>query len=298
MNKCIANQLNPTGALGVFLFLVILFTGLPEKLGAGVPGNNLSYPVLIQADSRTTGSGFFLEARRSIYLITARHVLAREEAPGVITVFAQTSSPDSPAQMKLSLDLDILRQSNRVYVHATKDVVAVQIGTMEGPGDLAPLQYHEGVEVIQKGTLTVVAEANTLSFHDIGVSNQVFVMGYPVSVGIENAKQIDHRTPLVRAGIVAGKNHIDGSVILDCQVDGGNSGGPVLQVSEDTRGNRKYRVIGLVSEFVPSAEEWVSQTRGQVSVNISNSGYAVVEPMDSIWELIQFPQLYLTQDSR
>jgi hypothetical protein len=117
-------------------------------------------------------------------------------------------------------------------------------------------------------------------------------------VGIENAKQIDHRTPLVRAGIVAGKNHIDGSVILDCRVDGGNSGGPVLQVSEDTEGNRKYRVIGLVSEFVPSAEEWVSQTRGQVSVNISNSGYAVVEPMDSIWELIHFPRLFLTQDSR
>lgn len=298
MNKCIKNQFELTGVSGIFLVFAILFAASPAKIGAGVPGNNLSYPVLIQSDLATTGSGFFVESRRSIYLITARHVLAREEAPSVINVFAQTASEDSPELMRLRLDLDVLRQSNRVYVHGVKDVVAVQIGRMEGAGDLVPLEYYEGVEIIQKGTLTVVAEENTLLFKDIGVTNRVFVMGYPVSVGIENAKQIDHRTPLVRAGIVAGKNHIDGSVILDCRVDGGNSGGPVLQVSEDSDGIREYRVIGLVSEFVPSAEEWVSQTRGQVSVNISNSGYAVVEPMDSIWELIHFPQVFLTHDSR
>lgn len=279
----------------VFVFFFVVSQG---KIRGGVPANNLCYPVLIRAVSGATGSGFFLESGRSIYLITARHVISQENEIGELTVYAQAPNHGFPDQLKLSLDLRRIREDGRVLVHPERDVVAIKIGRMDGTGGLAPLVYHEGVTLSREGTLTAVGEMNTLSFSDIGVTNQVYVMGYPVSVGIESAKQLDYRTPLVRAGIVAGKNQTDGSVILDCQVDGGNSGGPVIQVSMDENGIRHYHVIGMVSEFVPSAEEWVSQTRGQVSVNISNSGYAVVEPMDSIWQLIQFPEIHLSQESR
>ncbi|MEC5127214.1 serine protease [Verrucomicrobiales bacterium BCK34] len=277
--------------------LVFLFCGISGKVRAGVPANNLNYPVLIEAATGLTGSGFFLEAGRSIYLVTARHVIDPGKESGEITVYAQTSNHGFPDRLKLILDPGVLHENGHVLVHRGRDVVAIRIGKMKGEGDFAPLVYHEGVALSQKGTLTAVAEVNTVSFQDIGVTNRVYVMGYPVSVGVASAKQLDHRTPLVRTGIVAGKNLQDGVVILDCQVDGGNSGGPVIQMSEDSKGMRHYHVIGMVSEFVPSAEEWISQSRGQVAVNISNSGYSVVEPMDSIWQLIQFPELSLSQDS-
>ncbi|MDF1738199.1 MAG: serine protease [Verrucomicrobiales bacterium] len=285
------------GVVKSLSILVFVFGVASGKVQAAVPANNLNYPVLIEVASGMTGSGFFLEAGRSIYLVTARHVLDPGKETGEITVYAQTINRGYPDRLKLTLDTGVLHENGHILVHRGRDVVAIKIGKMEGDGDFAPFVYHEGVELAQKGTLTAVAEVNTVSFQDIGVTNRVYVMGYPVSVGVASAKQLDYRTPLVRTGIVAGKNLQDGAVILDCQVDGGNSGGPVIQMSEDSNGKRHYHVIGMVSEFVPSAEEWVSQSRGQVAVNISNSGYSVVEPMDSIWQLIQFPELSLSQDA-
>lgn len=277
--------------------VALLLVATWGTVDAGVPENNLSYPLLVQTKSGATGSGFFLESERSIYLITARHVVAKEKETDVLTIFAPAPDHDPANQLKLSLNLGLLAASNHISVHPERDVVAVEIGTMNGNGDLAPMTYHKGITTLKKGTLTVVASANTISFKEIGITRQVYVMGYPTSVGIESARQLDHRTPLIRSGIVAGKNKLDRSVILDCQVDGGNSGGPVIQVSQTESGQSIYRLIGLVIEFVPSAEEWVSRQRGQVSVNISNSGYAVIEPMDTIWEMLNPNEVQLTQGS-
>ena len=74
-------------------------------------------------------------------------------------------------------------------------------------------------------------------------------------------------------------------MLLDCPVYPGNSGGPVLEV--ENHGLRiEYRVIGVVSEFVPVAENGVNTTFGYTNLNISNSGYSVAVPMDCVFELV------------
>jgi hypothetical protein len=120
-------------------------------------------------------------------------------------------------------------------------------------------------------------------FHDVTVSNDLFLFGYPTSLA-SNA-QLDRSTPLLRRGIVAGKTE-DQRLVIDCPVYFGNSGGLVMDVNECPNG-RTYRGIGIATEMVPFTEElWSKQFKKQVGVRYENSGYAIVEPMDRILELL------------
>lgn len=47
-----------------------------------------------------------------------------------------------------------------------------------------------------------------------------------------------------------------------------------------------YRVIGLVSERVPQAEQWVNPGLHPVNLEVSNSGYSTVVPMEVVYELV------------
>src|SRR5271169_2963059 len=40
-----------------------------------IPDDNLAYPVLITLKNGSTGSGFFLNTDKAVYLVTAKHVL-------------------------------------------------------------------------------------------------------------------------------------------------------------------------------------------------------------------------------
>jgi hypothetical protein len=75
---------------------------------------------------------------------------------------------------------------------------------------------------------------------------------------------------------VAGKNQITRTIIIDCPVYPGNSGGPVIEV-ESQGPISVYKAIGVVTQFVP----------GTVWGNTVNSGYAVVVPMDRVLETVE-----------
>jgi hypothetical protein len=79
---------------------------------------------------------------------------------------------------------------------------------------------------------------------------------------------------------VAGQNLEKRSIVLDCPVYPGNSGGPAIEVDPEGLGYR-LRVVGVVSEFVPFADsaKYISM--------LSNSGYSIATPMDFVLELTQ-----------
>ena len=75
-------------------------------------------------------------------------------------------------------------------------------------------------------------------------------------------------------------------IVLDVPLYKGNSGGPVLEVEQVSAFEVRFPVIGVVSQFIPYAEEWVNVKHGYSNIQISNSGYSVAIPMDSVLELI------------
>jgi hypothetical protein len=84
--------------------------------------------------------------------------------------------------------------------------------------------------------------------------------------------------------MIAGKTN-DRRLILDAPCYPGTSGALVLEVNEDS--GRTYLAAGMVSRAILFTEKLHSiQFNTIVSMRHENSGYALVEPMDRVTEII------------
>lgn len=176
--------------------------------------------------------------------------------------------------------------------HKTSDVAVVHLGARENidGSNEYKVHFNKGIEIVGKGifnTVSVNAETATKLLADVLVSNDVFVYGYPTSLGLKNSPQFDFNKPLLRKGIVANIYPKQGTIILDCPVYYGNSGGPVVEVEYRPTGNH-HHVIGVVSQFIPFVQQWHNPPSGIVNTEFHNSGYSVAVSMDKVFELIGY----------
>ncbi|MGA3083773.1 MAG: hypothetical protein ABSE95_03140 [Thermodesulfobacteriota bacterium] len=194
---------------------------------------------------------------------------------------------------ELELQLEKLLNEGRIKYHQSDDVAAVKMGTtiptQEGmehiklsdgvnQEGMKIIKLSDGVTVIKgSGILSIDGTKNIKLFNDVLEGNSVFMFGYPMSISKDNSF-LDIKLPLLRKGIVAGKNDRLRTIILDCPIYQGNSGGLVIEVDEKF-GQKYFKGIGLITNFVPFNSEG--------SQNAQNSGYSIAVPMDPIVELLK-----------
>jgi hypothetical protein len=280
------------------LIAIVLFVPREGMAARAIPDDNLAYPVLVSLDTGSNGSGFFLNTGSCLYLVTAAHVFF-DETSGALrgklaTLLSYSKDPEELGRNIIQLDLSTLFTAKRIRKHSTEDVAVVYIADIREANVVTKskkLDMIPGTSVIKKtplGTLSVSLE-NVKQFKDILTANTIYVFGYPTSLGIKEIPQIDPLRPLLRFGIIAGTNPTRKTIILDCPSFPGNSGGPVLEIEQVDMLNNHFRVIGVVSQFVPFAEIWKNETHNYENLTISNSGYSVAVSMDPVLELINNP---------
>jgi len=266
-----------------------------------VPEDHIRYPVLVTLENGYVASGFYVNNEAGeAFFVTARHILFEKNAAGqdvpkakklLLLSYPRETDLDHP--IYLELQLDVLFEKGFAMVHATQDVAAIHIGGVTQTGAARSLELVEGVtqKVAEgesgNGTLLGASPNVIKRYADVTIGNDVFIFGYPVSLGIENYPQLDYLRPLLRRGSVAGKNDEKMTIILDCPTVYGNSGGPVIEVDETSLTQTNYWVIGLVSEFIPFQDKWYGVDAPRPFRGIENSGYSVVIPMDTVLDLIQ-----------
>lgn len=257
-----------------------------------IPEDNLSYPVLLTLKGQGSATGFYFSDDSNIYLVTARHVLFTK--PNILkstsaTCLSYPKDPNEPGKIKLELDLQKLNKKELIRYHKDHDVAIVRIANhVKSDGDKRRVVLLEGVKKLEyaKSGLLGVNISNVRPFDKALISNDVFLFGYPTSIGIKETPHIDSYIPLLRKGIIAGKNKAKKTIIIDCTTYYGNSGGPVMQVEQFSPVRVKFRIVGIVSQFVPFKETWVNITHKISHWEISNSGYSVVTPIDAVLELL------------
>lgn len=278
------------GLLRAFAVTLLLLDGVVEVAGAAqgqrvrqLPDDNLAYPVQIEV-GKSSGSGFFLRAQSSLFLVTALHVVVDPIAktPRAQSVLLRSPSRDALEVTRnvYRLDLTALEAEKQIRFDPDNDIFVARIGSIgkDAGGLLMKPVAGVNVETETKGGIVVAPSEYVLPFSDVLISNTVVVFGYPSSIGIRNSPQIDYSRPLLRSGIVAGTNAARKTIILDVPVNGGNSGGPVLQ----RMANGPLRIIGVVIQFVPIDEDTIPPGPQKVR---ANSGYAVAASMDSVLAL-------------
>ncbi|MFO0357608.1 MAG: serine protease [Sphingobacteriaceae bacterium] len=253
-----------------------------------IPEQNLSFASLISI-GQSSGSGFLLNIKESTFLVTARHVLFDEENNfKKRDEFFEIASPSSVETDYSVSRLRVNFDSVRHLYSKNSDVAVVEIGKNEHlkSNNTYVITYSKDVVEIEKSVNnpTITIEETISKIEDVIIANDVYVFGYPTSLGIQPNKFFDATRPLLRKGIVSNIYKKNNTIILDCAVYPGNSGGPVLQISSDDRMHR-YRIIGVVSKYIPFAQEWRNNREKLVNVEYVNSGYSVATAMDEVIKL-------------
>ncbi len=260
-----------------------------------IPLETLAYPVLISLEDKPIGSGFYFSTKESVYLVTARHILFEdaEREPKQWALRGKTISltsyrPDITelSTNELEVNVDLLSGKGRVKSHQSHDVVAVQIGRRNGAMGHLQTVFAEGVNVRSYAGLMIADGGDIKHFRSVYIGNDAILFGYPSSLGVTEKPQLDIWKPLLRKGVIAGKNNENQTIVLDCPSYPGNSGGPVFEVEQLLAFRRRFSLIGLVSEFVPFYEESIDFRTRRPFFRFSNSGYSVVVPVDKVLELV------------
>lgn len=273
-----------------------------------LPEDNLSYPALITFDNaEDTGTGFFISCSKGIFFVTASHVLrhADEKAKGrYIQVLAHDRDLRTASSNVLRIDLKEAMAANCLRPHPTHDVCVIQISSLakdlrpeDLTGELADRYRRMGSAAIisRKAPFvtylaespngpTSIAIAGVRPLADVVVGAKVYTSAYPSSIGLEGLPQFDYKKPLLRSGIVAGKYEEMGTLVLDCSVYPGDSGGPILEVAEyhvKVGLLRLFRLCGVVSQFVP-----YGIAAGDDTLRHANSGYSIATSIDPVVELL------------
>jgi hypothetical protein len=270
------------------------------SLPVRIPHDNLSYSALIVInEGKSKGSGFRLKINGENYLITAKHVLynRHEQLYGetlILTFYGKEKNSTSPWIFNIDLkDATILSSEKH-------DVAAILIGknvAAAGFDHSTPLKHLQDeikrptslvaepyVTLLQEGNGSAVsADVEALGKLDsISLASDVYVMGYPTSLGMRNSSFYDFKKPLIRKGIVAGVHLESSTFVIDSFVFPGNSGGPVVEHCEDGF----FRVIGIVSKYIPFETKWHSNRDDVVNTDVANSGYTVCVAMDAVLTML------------
>jgi hypothetical protein len=277
-------------AIGLVVFSLCLLAN-PSAAQRALPDDNLAYPVLVAIPGVEEASGFYLNTPTATYLVTAKHVLFSDNGQlrgPMMTLLSYAKDPKESGVNRFLVNLAKLNHAGEIKAHSTADVVVVRVAEVlpnTGDSTRVMLQALPGVstlEVSNSGVLGVAPDA-VKKYDDVLIGNDVLLFGYPTSLGIRGSPQLDSRKPLLRKGIVAGLKPDSKSIILDCPVYYGNSGGPVVEVDRNFL-KSTFEVIGVVSQFVPFDENLINHTS---LPSLSNSGYSIVTPMDYVLELIK-----------
>jgi hypothetical protein len=279
------------------IFVCFVFPANTVRAQRSIPEDNLAYPVLIEVPGELA-SGFYLNTNTSMYLVTAKHIIFDPQTgrvrSGPMTLLSYPRDPKESGTNVILVDMAALWQAGEIKGHPTADVAVVRISDFVKS---APDKDHPGAQATRfipgiavrtaapSGFLGVDIKA-LRKYEEVLVANNVLLFGYPTSLGIPELPQLDPLRPLLRSGIVAGLNPNGKSIIIDCPSYPGNSGGPVVE-ADRTAFSATFNVIGVVSQFVPFEEKSINYPIAYQNVNISNSGYTIVTPMDFVLELVK-----------
>jgi hypothetical protein len=228
------------------------------------------------------GSAFFVSTEYATWLVTAKHVLCDNyDSFHSLEIGTLSYEADHQTEVRFAMDLAALGPQH-LKLHNSVDVTVIRVfEQMRKTPNGRTGNMPSGVKLLTGSAIVGLDVRSLCKFEDVHVSNDVFVFGYPVSLELR-----DKTLPLLRKGIVAGKDYDEGNIIIDCPIFQGNSGGLTIQVCP-SGALTKFQPIGVITHSVLFKEEFRSNQYDIVNVAFQNSGYGIVEPMDRVLDLSQ-----------
>lgn len=230
---------------------------------------NLSFTTFIMLDTRSSGSGFRLQYKDEIYLVTAKHVLF-DAGDNLRFNEATLTSKKSRAHDMETRRVTLKSQKLNILRSKNFDIAAILLE----PKKMFTLQ--DGYDIVD------LRSDQCLKYEKIKVADNIYMIGFPSSLVLTETAFFEMDRPLITNGIVSGFNESDNTFIINCSAYFGNSGGPVM--AEDENGDLK--LAGIVSRYIPYVTNWYNDRESSLThTEYSNSGYTVCVPIDAVFQL-------------
>ena len=248
--------------------------------------SKMAYATLLNVDFKSTGSGIVLDSGTKLYLVTAKHVLydAHDVLVGKTLTATQYDPTDISIQPRIfAIDLE----QSTITTVGKHDLALIELGEIisrykdETSGTKRTrTAVHSHIKITSAGAGSGLPAklSSLLPLKEIELGADVFLLGYPTSLGLQGNEYYDFSRPLLRKGVVAGVNQNKGTFVIDCPSYPGNSGGPVIQKLS----SGKFHLIGIVSKYIPFETRWHNSRERIVNIELSNSGYTVCVAVDEI----------------
>lgn len=252
-----------------------------------LPLDNLSYPLRIEiGDFQATG--FLINQDGDTYLVSTTHTYYYDDEKLIsdtFKVFAYTDNINDNLCWQFTININTLIKNGNFISHNEEDVTVIYFsrildGLIAKPIEGIMIDYY------QKDKVCTIPSRSIANINQVNISSEAYVLGYPSAIGLVEIPQIDFEKPLVKRGSIAGINFDKKTIILDCEIYHGNSGGPVLQGYQVGIGSYKIELIGMVVEYVPIEQQLESEAISDGKTLI-NSGYSIAISADIIQELIK-----------
>ncbi|MDZ7847668.1 MAG: S1C family serine protease [Owenweeksia sp.] len=284
-----------TGIISLFTSSIIAQSSL---------GGSLSNAVSINYKGNLIGSGFYYLNDSYMYLVTASHVLFKKDSLQNITDKLRFEKVQLKSYSKYNFKTNIsvievdLKKNDHIKKHKLKDVCVVKIGIfkkVKSENDYTITTLSNVSVVKNLGKISGFSKSKILRFKDLEQGNEVRIIGYPKSleyVKTNGVKLFEFEIPLLQSGVVSGLSSSVGNIITNAPIFYGNSGGAVLYRVDDIKLNVEtqklvfstdYFLIGVATDFIP----FILDTKMKDDrVDISNSGYSVIVPIDYALEIM------------
>ena len=237
--------------------------------------------------SNEDGSGFLYRDSLSIYLVTAKHILYDTDATaGRLILKYESCKINFNLNEKDSLlsndsyvvNLKDLNEFGKIAAVSTSDLAVVKLGEVRKhpvSDSLIVVDFYNKVSRttsnVPIGLLEAVRKPHVIQADEVYEGYDIFLFGFPNSLGVKSIPQFSRYRPLIRKGLIAQFNPISRRFILDAAAFGGNSGGPVVILKRNN-----FYFCGIVVENIPV------NTYGDY---VGNSGYSVMESFHYLEEL-------------
>lgn len=287
--------------LRLYFVLISLILLSKTSLSQYVTMSDLLNKVFLVRVGNFSGSGFFISIENKVFFVTAKHVIINEKINQAkeiertkidsniyIISYSQDVVKNKPDT--LVIDFDKSSAANFLRYTLQKDIAMIYIGKIRPINDSTSIyEYQPFVQRLTKGTrINSFFLDDITTFENINIGEDIVMAGYPKSLGDASNNQYDFDRPLLRKGIIAGKAISILNIIVDCPSYGGNSGGPVFVEETFVKENKvikNYKLIGLVKGFIPYNEVWYNQNYRYSNVEINNSGFSEIVPIDFVISL-------------
>lgn len=237
------------------------------------------------------GTGFLLFSYNRPYLITARHVIQNEghTLPNLACIFDFFTDINKSKSKEIISISENQKSNNFNWKFHEKDklfygkgnnyLIDIAVTRINPRENLTKALYWNNSDI-----------RHLLKFEDTNISNDIRVVGYPLVFTSSN----DY-SPTIRRGIIArkidnqtefsNKDFPSQSFLIDCFIDNGNSGSPVVKIPKDstyrltTNPNWDPNVEGLIGV---ATGHFASENRAHAGLGICISTQYIVDIIRSI----------------